>query len=70
LLLQIGSLLVPQDLTGEILLKLGQVSASLLTLKFSRDQEREADKYGFLYAFEAGYSPQGMIEVFRKITKK
>ena len=69
MLLQIGSLLVPQDLTGEILLQLGQVSASLLTLKFSRDQEREADKYGFLYAFEASYSPQGMIEVFEKFKK-
>jgi len=69
MILQIGSLLVPQDLTGEILLQLGQVSASLLTLKFSRDQEREADKYGFLYAFEAGYSPQGMIEVFEKFKK-
>jgi len=69
MLLQIGSLLVPQDLTGEILLQLGQVSASLLTLKFSRDQEREADKYGFLYVFEAGYSPHGMIEVFEKFKK-
>ncbi len=69
ILLQIGSLLVPQDLTGEILLQLGQISASLLTLKFSRDQEREADKYGFLYAFKAGYSPQGMIEVFEKFKK-
>ncbi|HCP09657.1 MAG TPA: peptidase [Thermodesulfobacterium commune] len=65
-LLQIGSLLVPQDLTGEILLKLGAVSASLLQLKFSRDQEKEADYYGFLFAYKAGYSPQGMIEVFEK----
>ncbi|PMP98116.1 MAG: peptidase, partial [Thermodesulfobacterium geofontis] len=39
ILLQIGSLIVPQDLTGEILLQLGQISASLLTLKFSRNQE-------------------------------
>jgi predicted Zn-dependent protease len=66
LILQIGSIFVPQDLTGELLLQLGQISASLLTLKFSRDQEREADRYGFLYAFKAGYSPQGMIEVFEK----
>jgi len=69
IIFQIGSLLVPQDLTGEILLQLGQISASLLTLKFSRDQEREADKYGFLYTFKAGYSPQGMIEVFEKFKK-
>ncbi len=64
LILQVGSLLVPDDLKGEILLQLGQISASLLALKFSRDQEREADRYGFLYAFKAGYSPEGMIEVF------
>ncbi len=73
LLLQIGSLLLPQDLKGEILFRLGQISASLLTLKFSRDQEREADKYGFLYAFKANYSPEGMIEVFetfKRLEKK
>jgi len=67
--LQIGNLFAPQDLTGEILLQLGQISTSLLTLKFSRDQEREADRYGLLYAFKAGYSPQGMIEVFEKFKK-
>jgi len=68
-ILQVGSLFVPQNLSGEILLQLGQISASLLTLKFSRDQEREADRYGFLYAFKAGYSPEGMIEVFEKFKK-
>ncbi|QER41816.1 M48 family metalloprotease [Thermodesulfobacterium sp. TA1] len=66
LLLQIGSLLAPESLTGEALLQLGAVSASLLQLKFSRDQEREADRYGFLFTYQAGYSPQGMIEVFEK----
>lgn len=65
-LLQIGSLFLPQNLTGEVLLRLGEVFATLLTLKFNRDQEREADRYGFLFAFKAGYSPQGMIEVFEK----
>ncbi len=66
LILQVGSLFLPQNLTGEILLKLGEISAGLLSLKFSRDQEREADRYGFLFTFKAGYSPQGMIEVFEK----
>lgn len=68
-LLQIGSLLVPQDLTGELLLKLGQISAVLLDLKFNRDQEKEADKLGFLFVYKANYSPQGMIEVFEKFKK-
>lgn len=66
LILQIGSVFLPQNLSGEILFQLGKVSASLLTLKFSRDQEREADRYGFLYSLKAGYSPEGMIEVFEK----
>ncbi|MFN3472113.1 MAG: M48 family metalloprotease, partial [Aquificaceae bacterium] len=42
----------------------GQIGASLLTLKFSRDQEREADRYGLIYAYRAGYDPMGMIRVF------
>lgn len=66
LILQVGSLFLPQNLTGEILFRLGEISAGLLSLKFSRDQEREADKYGFLFTLKAGYSPQGMIEVFEK----
>lgn len=65
-LLQIGSLLAPQDLTGELLLKLGEISAVLLDLKFNRDQEKEADRLGFLFMYKAGYSPQGMLEVFEK----
>lgn len=64
LLLQIGSLFLPQDLSGEILFRLGQISAGLLTLKFSRDQEREADETGFYLLIKSGYSPEGMLRVF------
>lgn len=64
LLLNIGAILVGNKPYGEALLQFGQIGASLLALKFSRDQEREADRYGLIYAYRAGYDPMGMIRVF------
>ncbi len=64
LLLNIGALLVGNKPYGEALIQFGQIGASLLSLKFSRDQEREADRYGLIYAYRAGYDPMGMIKVF------
>ncbi|MFN3598795.1 MAG: M48 family metalloprotease, partial [Aquificaceae bacterium] len=64
LLLNIGALLVSNKPYGEALLQFGQIGASLLSLKFSRDQEREADRYGLIYTYRAGYDPMGMIKVF------
>lgn len=69
LLLQIGSVFLPQNLTGELLFNLGKISVALLRLKFSRDQEREADKFAVLLAIKTGYSPQGMLEVLQKFKK-
>lgn len=66
LLLQVGSLFLPQNLTGEILFQLAQISAGLLTLKFSRDQEKEADETGFILLLKSGYSPEGMLKVFER----
>ncbi|MEN3029025.1 MAG: M48 family metalloprotease [Aquificaceae bacterium] len=64
LLLNIGSLLLGDKPYGQLLLQFGQIGAGLLTLKFSRDQEREADRYGILYTYKAGYDPASMIRVF------
>ncbi len=66
LLLQVGSLFLPQNLSGELLFKLAQISAGLLTLKFSRDQEKEADEAGFILLLKSGYSPEGMLKVFER----
>lgn len=38
-----------------------QVAATLLSSKFSRDDEREADHFGMTYMSRAGYDPHGMI---------
>ena len=66
LLLQVGSLFLPQNLSGELLFQLAQISTGLLTLKFSRDQEKEADETGFLLLVKSGYSPEGMLKVFER----
>jgi predicted Zn-dependent protease len=64
LLLNIGALLVGNKPYGQTLLQFGQVGAGLLSLKFSRDQEREADDYAVQYTYKIGYDPQGIIRVF------
>jgi len=69
LIFQIGSLFLPQNLTGELLFQLGQISVGLLSLKFSREQEREADERGFYLLLKAGYSPEGMLRVFERFKK-
>ena len=39
------------------------LGAQLLNQKYGRDAERESDEYGMLYMSEAGYDPQGAIEL-------
>lgn len=40
-------------------------AAALLNLKYSRDQEREADRFGYQLACISNYDPQGLIQVLR-----
>jgi predicted Zn-dependent protease len=39
-----------------------QLGSQLMSLKYSRDNERDADKYGMDYMVKAGYDPKGMVE--------
>lgn len=39
------------------------LGAQLLTQKYGRDAERESDEYGMIYMSEAGYDPQGAVEL-------
>ena len=49
-----------------------QLGATLVTQKYSRDAEREADMYGMEYMAEAGYDPYAAVtlqEVFVKLSE-
>lgn len=44
-------------------------AASLVSLKYSRDDEYEADRRGLSYAHFANYDPNGMIRFFSKLQR-
>jgi beta-barrel assembly-enhancing protease len=41
----------------------------LVSLKYSRDDEYDADRRGLSYAHFAGYDPEGMIRFFGKLNR-
>ncbi|HZT41981.1 MAG TPA: M48 family metallopeptidase [Chthonomonadaceae bacterium] len=43
------------------------IADQLVTLKYSRDEEYQADERGLSYAHDASYDPNGMIRFFRKL---
>lgn len=61
-----GLILVPrlQDFAG-----LAQAGLGLLFLKFSRDDERQADELGLRYLYRAGYDPREMPKVFAMLER-
>ncbi len=49
------------------------IATDLVFLKYSRDQEEEADKLGIIYAYRAGYDPFGMsrvMEILKQVTEE
>lgn len=46
---------------------LAQMGLGLMFLKFSRQDESEADRLGFRYMLGDGYDPREMVEVFRML---
>jgi predicted Zn-dependent protease len=53
----------------EIAMIVPQVGAQLMTQKYGRDAERESDQYGMVYMSEAGYDPQGAVELQKTFLK-
>jgi predicted Zn-dependent protease len=43
----------------------GQIGATMLVQKYSRDQERQADELGMKYMTAAGYNPRAFVETMR-----
>ena len=46
---------------------IGQFGATLLSRKFDRDQEIEADDLGFTYMLSAGFNPNGAVELAKRL---
>lgn len=61
--LMVGAAYAQSEGHGEYLVALGAVSASLLTMKFSRNHESESDRLGIDYSEKAGYNPEGMVQL-------
>ena len=49
---------------------LAQVAGTGAIAKFSRDDEREADRLGVRYMYSARYNPEGMITMFEKLLRE
>jgi predicted Zn-dependent protease len=64
--LGVGVILAPQlaDFAG-----IASAGLSVLFLKFSRDNERQADDLGFRYMTNSGYDPRGMVDVFEMLQR-
>ncbi len=71
LLLQVAAVLVSntKSESAELILQIASIGAGLLTLKFSRDQERESDRLAVRFAIDSGYDPRGLIGVFEKLNR-
>lgn len=47
-----------------------RLTSQLIGLKYSRDNEKEADRYGMDYMVRAGYSPNGMVETMEILAEE
>lgn len=55
---------------AEPLLVGSMATGESMMLKYSREDEREADTLGFKWMTQAGYNPQDMIAIFNKMTRQ
>jgi predicted Zn-dependent protease len=70
LLTEFSRVILGDDAPAKILMQIGGPMALLALLKYSRTQELEADLFGFYNLQRAGWSPQGMIDLFKHFGEK
>ncbi len=69
ILFNIAGIFAYQTRYGDILMQFGKIGAQLLSLKWSREQESQADELGIRFSYEAGYDPRGLLETFKIFEK-
>ncbi|WP_456464204.1 beta-barrel assembly-enhancing protease [Persephonella sp.] len=69
ILLSIAGIFAYQTRYGDVLMQFGKIGAQLLSLRWSREHETEADRFGVRFSYEAGYDPRGLLETFRIFKK-
>jgi predicted Zn-dependent protease len=67
----VGSELIEQksEKWAEVFKQAGGVVSFFVTMKYSRDDERDADYLGVYNLYEIGYDPKGMVTLFEKFRK-
>ena len=70
LLSEASRLLLGDDTPAKLLEQLGGPIAFMALLKYSREQELEADLLGFYNMQRAGWSPNGMVTFFKRLEEK
>jgi predicted Zn-dependent protease len=48
----------------------GELIGTAFSTSFTRDQEREADRLGLIWAKQDGYDPNGAIKLFKELEKR
>lgn len=59
-----------QGTSAEALISLGKVTSNLLQLRFSREDEKQADLLGLRYSFSTGYNPWGVYEILQLLAEQ
>lgn len=49
---------------------IGDAAGELVSMKFSRDQEREADQIGFEYLVNSGFDPEGSVRLANALQRR
>ncbi len=62
-------LIFGEDGAGEAMDIAINVGMNLVFADYSREAEREADRYGILYMVKAGYDPRGALQMFQTLAE-
>jgi|LSQX01.3.fsa_nt_gb predicted Zn-dependent protease len=65
-----GLTLLLSVISGDDISDLEGIAAGLLQARFSREDEDEADRIGQRFAFLAGYSPLGMVQLHERLQER